>query len=275
MTLEKSGKSANKSNINTWYPGHIQRAKKQIKDNIKKIDVVLIVLDARAPVTTTSFEIKLFKDKNKLFILNKSDLADENYNQYWIQEISKKFPVLLANKDISRRDLLNFINKNSGKELPHIAVVGVPNVGKSTIINKILGRHKAKTGAQPGITRGIQWVNIDNLTVLDSPGILYSEIFSKEIAAKMLLIGAVPLENVPDDIYDEAFQIFKTTLDKDLDFYEFIEEIGKRRGLLKKGGTVDFEKARFFFFKELSEGKLGRYTYDREFLKFWEVLKNG
>ncbi|MFN6991135.1 MAG: GTPase [Fervidobacterium sp.] len=275
MMLEKNGKPANKTNINTWYPGHIQKAKKQIKDNIKKIDVVLIVLDARAPATTTSFEIKLFKDKNKLFILNKSDLADENYNQYWVQEISKRFPVLLANKDISRRDLLNFIKKNSDKENPHIAVVGVPNVGKSTIINKILGKHKTKTGAQPGITKGVQWVNIDNLTVLDSPGILYSEIFSKEIAAKMLLIGSIPLENVSDDIYDEAFQIFKTTSDKNLNFYEFIEEIGKRRGLLKKGGTVDFEKAKFFFFKELSEGKLGRYTYDRELSKFWEVLKNG
>lgn len=274
MAMEKSsGKRITKS-VNMWYPGHVQKAKKQIKANIKKIDIVLIVLDARAPIATTSFEIKLFKDKTKLFILNKSDLADENYNRLWLEEISKKIPTLLVNKDTSRKELLDFVKRNSNKDNPHIAVVGLPNVGKSTIINKILGRHKTKTGAQPGITRGVQWVNVDNLTVLDSPGIIYSEIFSKEIAAKMLLIGSIPIENVSDDICIEAFQIFKKTLNQEVEFYTVIEELGKKRGLLKKGGVVDFERAKFLFFKELSEGKLGRYTYDRELSKLWEVLKD-
>jgi len=261
--------------VSAWYPGHVQKAKRQLKENLKKIDIVVIVLDARAPVATTSFEIKLFKDKAKIFLLNKSDLSDEQLNQLWVKEISKEFPTLLVNKATQRKEIMSTIKKATTRENPHIAVVGVPNVGKSTIINKILGRHKAKTGAEPGITRGVQWVNIDGVTVLDSPGILYSEIFSKEIAAKLLLIGSLPVENVPDDIYEVAFDIYKRVSNLDNDLYTTLEEFGKKRGLLKKGGIVDLVRARFLFFKDLSEGKIGRFTYDTDFTKFWEVLKNG
>lgn len=261
--------------VSAWYPGHVQKAKRQLKENLKKIDVVTIVLDARAPVATTSFEIKLFKDKTKIFLLNKSDLSNEQLNKLWLEEISKSFPTLLVNKATQRKEIISTIKKVTTMENPHIAVVGVPNVGKSTIINKILGRHKTKTGAQPGITRGVQWVNVEGITVLDSPGILYSEIFSKEIAAKLLLIGSLPIENVPDDIYEIAFDIYKTASHLSGDLYTTLEEFGRKRGLLKKGGIVDLERARFLFFKDLSEGKIGRFTYDTDFDKFWEVLKNG
>lgn len=261
--------------VNAWYPGHVQKAKRQLKENLKKIDIVIIVLDARAPVATTSFEIKLFKDKAKIFLLNKSDLSNEQLNKLWLEEISREFPALLVNKDTQRKEIISTIKKGTTRENPNIAVVGVPNVGKSTIINKILGRHKAKTGAQPGITRGVQWVNVEGLTVLDSPGILYSEIFSKEIAAKLLLIGSLPIENVPDDVYEVAFDIYKNASNLTNDLYTTLEEFGKKRGLLKKGGIVDLERARFLFFKDLSEGKIGRFTYDTDFTKFWEVLKNG
>uniref|UniRef100_A0A7C5Y973 Ribosome biogenesis GTPase A n=1 Tax=Fervidobacterium nodosum TaxID=2424 RepID=A0A7C5Y973_9BACT len=261
--------------VSAWYPGHVQKAKRQIKENLKKIDIVIIVLDARAPVATTSFELKLFKDKTKIFLLNKSDLSNEQINKLWLEEISREFPTLLVNKDTQRKEIISTIKKVTTMENPHIAVVGVPNVGKSTIINKILGRHKAKTGAQPGITRGVQWVNVEGVTVLDSPGILYSEIFSKEIAAKLLLIGSLPIENVPDDIYEVAFDIYKSASNLNGDLYTTLEEFGRKRGLLKKGGIVDLERARFLFFKDLSEGKLGRFTYDTDFAKFWEVLRNG
>ncbi len=260
------------NNVNIWYPGHVQKAKRQLKENLKKIDIVLIVLDARTPVTTTSFELKLFKDKTKIFILNKSDLADERYNRMWKEEISKSYPTMLVDKNTNRKEILRMISRHSRYENPHISVVGVPNVGKSTILNKIIGQHKAKTGAQPGITRGVQWISVDGITILDSPGILYSEIFSKEIAAKLLLIGAVPVENVTDDLYEIAFGIYESASSSEVDMYSYIEEFGKKRGLLKKGGMIDFEKARLMLFKEISEGKLGRYTYERDLSKFWEVL---
>jgi len=261
--------------VSAWYPGHVQKAKRQIKENLKKIDTVIFVLDARAPVTTTSFEMNIFRDKEKIIILNKSDLANKNYNILWKNEISKSFPVLLMGKETSGKSIINLVKSSSKKENPHLAVVGVPNVGKSTIINKIIGRHRAKTGSQPGITRGVQWVSIDGIVVLDSPGILYSEIYSKEIAAKLLLIGSIPVENLNDEIYEIAFNIYKNVAEIDKDFYTFLEEFGKKRGLLKKGGTVDFEKAKMLFFKKLSEGKMGQFTYDTDFNKFWEVVKNG
>jgi len=261
--------------INLWYPGHVQKAKRQIKDNLKKVDVVLMVLDARTPVTTTSFELSLFRDKTKVFLLNKSDLADERYNRMWQSEISKSCPAMLVDKNTSRREILKIITSHTKYENPHICVVGVPNVGKSTILNKIIGQHKARTGAQPGITRGVQWISVEGITVLDSPGILYSEIFSKEVAAKLLLIGAVPVENITDELYELAFDIYKSVSDIESDMYSYIEDFGKKRGILKKGGFVDIEKARMLLFKDISEGKLGRFTYDIELSKFWEVLGNG
>ncbi|HOJ95097.1 MAG TPA: ribosome biogenesis GTPase YlqF, partial [Fervidobacterium nodosum] len=94
-------------------------------------------------------------------------------------------------------------------------------------------------------------------------------------AAKLLLIGSIPVENLNDEIYEIAFNIYKNVAEIDKDFYTFLEEFGKKRGLLKKGGTVDFEKAKMLFFKELSEGKMGQFTYDTDFNKFWEVVKNG
>ncbi|MCX7653497.1 MAG: 50S ribosome-binding GTPase [Fervidobacterium sp.] len=268
-------KQSKNEEINIWYPGHVQKAKKQIKENIRKVDIILITLDARTPVATTSFEIKIFKDKTKIFLLNKSDLSDPNYNRLWLKEISNQFPAILTNKDTTKKELVSFIKSVINKENPHIAVVGVPNVGKSTIINKLLGRHKAKTGGQPGITRGVQWVSVEGLTVLDSPGILYSKIFSKEIAAKLLLIGSLPIESASDDIFEMAFSIYKNAAALDIELYTLLEDFGKKRGFLKKGGIIDIERARFSFFKELSEGKFGRYTYDTDFEKFWEVLRHG
>ncbi|MGC8902826.1 MAG: GTPase [Fervidobacterium sp.] len=261
--------------VNVWYPGHVQKAKRQIRENLKKIDIVIIVLDARTPVATTSFEMNMFKDKEKIILLNKSDLADERYNELWYAEISKVFPTMLVNKETNRKDLVKFIKSSTIRSNVHLVVVGVPNVGKSTIINKILGRHRSKTGAQPGITRGVQWISTDGIVVLDSPGILYSELYSKEVMAKLLLIGSIPVENLSDEIYEVAFNIYKEVAKVDGELYTFLDSYARKRGLLRKGGEADLEKARMLFFKELSEGKMGRYTYDTDIDKFWEVVKNG
>jgi len=268
--------SNDKEQLSVWYPGHVQKAKRQLKESLKKVDIVLIVLDARAPVATTSFEIKMFKDKNYAFLLNKSDIANPEYNKIWLEEISNYAPAMLLDKNTNRRDIIKFIKTIPSKyDNPRIAVVGVPNVGKSTIINKILGKHKAKTGAQPGITRGVQWVTVEGITVLDSPGILFSEIYSKEIAAKLLLVGSLPAENVSDEIFDYAFGIYSSIANFQGALLEFLEEFGRQRGLLRKGGNVDFEKAKLLFFKDLSEGRFGRLTYDVDVEKLREVLKNG
>ncbi len=263
--------------MSTWYPGHIQKAKRQIKEYLKKVDSVIIVLDARAPVATTNFETNIFKGKQKYFILNKSDLADENLTKKWFEFISKKFPVISCEKETKGSDIVKFILKNSRTRIPQILVAGVPNVGKSTIINKIIGRRKAQVGARPGITRGIQFVNVnDKLFVLDSPGVIFSEIFSKETVAKLLLIGSIPFENVQEfEIFDIAYSLYAKTSGLQLPFGEFLVDYGKKRGFLKKGGEVDTEKAKLSFFKEVSEGKFGKLTFEDEFDKFEEVFKDG
>jgi len=268
--------SNEKTQVSVWYPGHVQKAKRQLKENLKKVDIVLIVLDARAPFATTSFEMNIFRDKNCAVLLNKSDLADPQYNPKWIDELSKYFPAMLVDKNTNRKDIINFVKTIPSKyDNPRVAVVGVPNVGKSTIINKIIGKHKAKTGAQPGITRGVQWITVDGITVLDSPGILFSEIYSKEIAAKLLLVGSLPIENVGDEICEYAYQIYSVCSGTTDSFVDFLEKLGRQRGLLKRGGQVDYERAKSLFFKDLSEGKFGRLTYDIELEKLEEVLGNG
>uniref|UniRef100_A0A7C4GI82 Ribosome biogenesis GTPase A n=1 Tax=Fervidobacterium thailandense TaxID=1008305 RepID=A0A7C4GI82_9BACT len=255
-----------------WYPGHVQKAKRQIRENLKKIDAVIVVLDARAPTATVSFELDIFKNKQRLFVLNKSDLADEKYNEFWRTEISKKFPSFLHSKQTKRSELVDFVSRNVPPD-SRVCVVGVPNVGKSTIINKIVGRHKVQTGAQPGITRGIQWVRIENFTLMDSPGILYAEIFAKEIAAKLLLVGCLPFEQIPDEVYELAYQIYSNTSGDIATIHEKLDDFGKKRGLLRKGGVVDFERSKQLFFKELSEGRFGRFTYDREPELFWQIIE--
>lgn len=260
---------------NVWYPGHISKAKRQIKEYIKAVDSILIVLDARAPLATTAFEIDIFKGKNILFVLNKSDIADKETTAQWIQTIGRTFPVISFNKNESIRKIKNFLLKNTKEKLNEVRllIAGVPNVGKSSIINKISGRKSAKTGAAPGVTRGLQWINLGKIKLLDSPGILYAKVFNKDIAAKLLLVGSLPIETIDNfEIISRAFEIFKNEAGIQESFDDYVEKFGKTRGFLLKGGTVDFERTKNTLFKLISEGKLGNFSYDKDFSK-WEILK--
>ncbi|ANQ53505.1 GTP-binding protein [Thermosipho affectus] len=250
-----------------WYPGHISKAKRKIKEFLKAVDTILIILDARAPLATTAFERELFSGKKVLYILNKSDLADENYTNLWIKKISETSPVISFSKDEPVNKIKKFIKSFSKEKLKEtrVLIAGVPNVGKSSIINKISGRKLAKTGMAPGITRGLQWINLGNVKLLDTPGILYSKLFNKDIAAKLLLIGSLPVESIEKyDIITRAYELFKDELNINKSFEEFLEEYGKQRGFISKGGIVDFERTKNNIFKSISEGKFGRFTYDKE-----------
>ncbi|MBT1247167.1 MULTISPECIES: ribosome biogenesis GTPase YlqF [unclassified Thermosipho (in: thermotogales)] len=250
-----------------WYPGHISKAKRKIKEYLKAVDTILIILDARAPLATTAFERELFFGKKILYILNKSDLADENYTNLWIKKISEKSPVISFSKKEPVSKIKKFIKSFSKEKLKEtrVLIAGVPNVGKSSIINKISGRKLAKTGMAPGITRGLQWINLGNVKLLDTPGILYSKLFNKDIAAKLLLIGSLPVESIEKyDIITRAYELFKDELNINKSFEEFLEEYGKQRGFISKGGIVDFERTKNNIFKSISEGKFGRFTYDKE-----------
>ncbi|MCD6105306.1 MAG: ribosome biogenesis GTPase YlqF [Thermosipho sp. (in: Bacteria)] len=256
---------------NVWYPGHISKAKRKIKSYIKAVDSILIVLDARAPLATTAFELEIFKGKNILFVLNKSDIANKEITDKWIQTIGRTSPVISFNKNESINKIKNFLLKNSKTKLneTRLLIAGVPNVGKSSLINKISGRKSAKTGANPGITRGLQWINLGKIKLLDTPGILFAKLFNKDIAAKLLLVGSIPIETINNyEIIIRAFEIFRTEADIEEDFETYVENFGKSRGFLLKGGICDFERSKNTLFKLISEGKLGKYSYDKDFSKW-------
>ncbi|ACM23985.1 MULTISPECIES: ribosome biogenesis GTPase YlqF [Thermotoga] len=245
-----------------WYPGHIEKTKRQIRDLLKLVNTVLEVRDARAPFATSAYGMD-FSSKNTIIVLNKVDIADEKTTKEWVEYFREQGKrVITTFKDEPRK---TFLKKLSFDRLARVLVVGVPNTGKSTIINKLKGKRASSVGAQPGITRGIQWFSLENgVKILDTPGILYKNIFSKDLAAKLLLVGSLPVEKIDDhEVFEKAFEIFKRHQEIEEDFTTFFENFAKRRGLLKKGGVPDLDRAIRVFFTELSQGKLGRVSFER------------
>lgn len=255
-----------------WYPGHVEKAKRQLRENLSKVDAVLILLDARAPVATGSFEIEMFRGKTKLLALGKSDLADRSYTKLWREVLAGYFPVVEISKDTSQREITEFLKIHLPSRNLRLAVVGVPNVGKSTVINKIAGRRRASTGAMPGVTRGVQWITLEHFILLDSPGILHPKIFNRSVAARLLLVGSIPAESAEPGLLLEAYEIYRNVSNEPKGFQEKLEEIGKKRGILKKGGVVDHDKVAVLFLRELSEGRYGRFTFDRNFDLMRELM---
>lgn len=255
-----------------WNPGHIARAKKRIKDLVKAVNYVLEVRDARAPFATGAYEReKLFKGKKVVVVLNKADLAEDRVTDEWVEYFVDRGEKVIISKKGDRSKTL--IKKIFGERTAaNILVVGLPNVGKSTFVNRLKGRKSAKVGAIPGVTKGVQWIQInDRIKMVDTPGILYTELFSKKLAAKLLLVGSIPSEKVDDwELFTIAFDILKEKypgvvkeLAGDVDsFDEFITIYGKRRGMLQKGGEVDIETAAIKFFYEIYTGKYGKMSFE-------------
>ncbi|PLV59466.1 ribosome biogenesis GTPase YlqF [Thermotoga sp. KOL6] len=245
-----------------WYPGHIEKAKRRIRELLRMVDTVLEVRDARAPFATSAYGID-FSKKDSIIILNKVDIADETVTKKWASFLTAQGKrVVTTYKDEPRKVLLK---KLSIERTAKILVVGVPNTGKSTIINKLKGKKSSTVGAQPGVTRGIQWFSLENgAKILDTPGVLYKNIFNKDLAAKLLLVGSLPIERVEDfTILERAYDIFRRVQYLEEDFNTFFENFAKRRGFLKKGGIPDLERAINVFFTEVSQGKIGRLSFER------------
>ncbi|MCD6551678.1 ribosome biogenesis GTPase YlqF [Thermotoga sp.] len=245
-----------------WYPGHIEKAKRRIRELLKMVNTVLEVRDARAPFATSAYGMD-FSKKGTIVVLNKVDIADKKITKEWVEYFKKQGKrVITTYKDEPRQV---FLRKLHLGRLARVLVVGVPNTGKSTIINKLKGKRASSVGAQPGVTRGIQWFSLENgVKMLDTPGILYKNIFSKDLAAKLLLVGSLPVERIDDhEVFEKAFEIFKRYQGVEDDFTTFFENFAKRRGLLKKGGVPDLDRAIRVFFTEISQGKVGRLSFER------------
>ena len=218
----------NKTNIN-WYPGHMAKTKRQILEDLKLIDVIVEVLDARIPISSQNPDIKEYcKNKKRVVVLNKSDLADENETNKWIKYFKEQeIPaisvdcnsgkgvneVIRAVKEVSKENQEKFSNKGRVGKSIRIMILGIPNVGKSTFINKITKRKTAQVGNKPGVTRQKQWVKVDNeIELMDTPGILWPKFESQEVGMNLAFTGTIK-----DDILEKteiAFELLKFLLNR-------------------------------------------------------------
>ena len=293
----------NKTNIN-WYPGHMAKTKKQIIEDLKLVDIVIELLDARIPISSHNKDIEeITKKKKKLIVLNKCDLANENQNKLWIErfkELGKNAILVDSNTGKGIEKCIKEIEKIMQIDLQEQAergrtgrriramVLGIPNVGKSSFINRIAKRATAEVGNRPGVTRQKQWIRINNnIELLDTPGVLWPRFENETIALNLAFTGTIK-ENVFDRVevayqltkfliknyrkdFCERYKIteeyIKNTLYQDqpenYNIYEVMLEIGKKRGCIVSGGNVDDEKISKILLDEFKNGIIGRITLEK------------
>lgn len=291
MTNNNENNELRKTVIN-WYPGHMAKTKRQIKEKIDLIDIVYEVLDSRIPISSKIKDIDdIVKNKPRILIMTKSDLCDLNKTNKHIkyyEELGYKVVLvdLINNKNLDKiktvtDEVLNEINKKREEKglkirTARALIIGIPNVGKSTLINRLAGKKVVNVGDKPGVTKQLSWIRISkDVDLLDSPGILWPKIDNELQAFNLACFSAIKEEILPNDelacyILKYMFDNYKdnlkeryglTTLDEE-DFSEAYEVIGRKRGCILKGNEVDYDKVSNLIIKDLKEGYLGKVTFD-------------
>ncbi|MCI5826682.1 MAG: ribosome biogenesis GTPase YlqF [Lachnospiraceae bacterium] len=274
-----------------WYPGHMTKAKRQMQEDIKLVDLVIELVDARIPMSSRNPDIdELGKNKARLILLNKADLADERQNQAWMTFFENKgyFVVRMDARSKAQMKPVNGVILDACKEKierdrrrgiknrpVRAMVVGIPNVGKSTFINSFAGKACAKTGNKPGVTKGKQWIRLNkNVELLDTPGILWPKFEDQSVGLKLALIGAIKDEIL--NIDEMSLELIKYLqrdyadalcarygLDTCDDPVKVLEGIAANRACIKKGGEPDFSKAAALLLDEFRSGTIGRMTLEK------------
>ena len=275
-----------------WYPGHMKKARELVEENLKLVDVVIELLDARIPAASANPMLReIIGDKPRVVALNKRDLADENMTRRWLEHFrAKKIPAVALDSVSGKgmKELLTLIereakyrterlvSKGVAARKARVMILGIPNVGKSSLINRLAGAAKAKTADKPGVTRAKQWIRIGaDVDLLDTPGILWPKFEDPRVGLKLAFTGAVN-----DEIYDleSVAHLLLATLQRDhqerlqerFKFKEALPEtteglmdaIGRKRGCLLKGGRIDFEKVQHILLAEFRMGKFGKISLD-------------
>ncbi len=276
-----------------WFPGHMAKTRRLISSNLKLVDAVAEIVDARAPLSSRNPEMdSLTKGKPRLVILNKCDLADEKATHSWINYFKNNGAEAVAVDCKSGRGVKNILPAVKNKVLAELMekrerngmigaavrlmVVGIPNVGKSTVINRLSGAKHAKAEDRPGVTRTKQWVKLDKSTeLLDMPGVLWPKFEDQDVAVRLAFTGAIS-DDILDietlaakllfflrDGYPDSLRMrYKVEPEAGMTGFELLEAVGKKRGMMIAGGEVNTERAAITVIDEFRSGKLGRITLE-------------
>ena len=297
----KTQDSLSKVVIN-WYPGHMLKTKKQMIEDLKLIDVVVEILDARIPISSQNPDIQnITRNKKKIVLLNKSDLADEKQTQKWISYFKKNNIVAIptdSNLGKGTKEVLKYVQKLMEEELERAAskgrtkrnirimIIGIPNVGKSSLINRLVNKKTAVVGNRPGVTKQKQWVRIgQNIELLDTPGVLWPKFEDEKVALNLAYVGSIKDEVIPKT--DVAYQLlnflyqeykekiilkYKLTDDEQKsiitqdgknDILNLMDMIARKRGAIVSGGEIDYEKVANIILNDFRSGKIGRITLEQ------------
>lgn len=301
--MNEDTKSLPSTNIN-WFPGHMAKTRRQITEDLKLVDVIVEILDARIPISSQNPEIQeIIKNKKKIIILNKSDLSDEKDNKKWINYFTKKGGrVVLANSNTGKGvdEVIRQIQKAMQNEIDEykekgrigrkirVMVVGIPNVGKSSFINRIAKKNSAGVANRPGVTKQKQWIRInENIELMDTPGVLWPKFESEEVALNLAFTGTIKDDIL--EITEIAYQLTKFLLKEyksnllerysldenevneilqqeqaeNQNIYEVMQLIGRKRGAIISGGNVDDEKTSRIILDDFRTGKLGKISLEK------------
>ena len=275
-----------------WFPGHMTKAQRMIEENIRQVDAVCEILDARIPRSSRNPDIdKLAAGKPRLVILNRVDLADPATTARWRKYFEAQGLAFMETDSKSGKGVSGFVpavrallrdklkeyeaKGQSGRPL-RIMILGIPNVGKSTFINRVAGRKAAVAGDKPGVTRGKQWINIDSgLDLLDTPGILWPKFDSQEVGEMLAITNAIKADVLDKEtlaanfilrlraLYPQALEErYKFSPDPDMNGFELLEQAAKKRGFLVSKGEYDIERMANTLLGEYHDGKLGRLSLE-------------
>ncbi len=275
-----------------WFPGHMTKAQRMIEENLSMVDAVCEILDARIPYSSRNPDIdRLAGDKPRLVILNRVDLADPQMTARWRKYFESRGLAILETDAKSGKGVGSFApavrrllkdklaayeaKGQAGRPL-RVMILGIPNVGKSTFINRVAGRKAAIAGDKPGVTRGKQWINIDQgLDLLDTPGILWPKFDSQEVGEMLAITNAIKADVLDKETLGANFMLrlrelypkaieerYKFVPDPDMNGFELLEQAAKKRGFLVSRGEYDIERMANTLLGEYHDGKLGRLTLE-------------